>query len=372
MHIRFVAPRIHPNQHRIIEILEAEGVQVSYDVSKRSSSDFARYERFWPNCRISNSLVRRYSDTGDKSRSFPGLLAYRSYLKADTPDLLVIRNPTRVFSIIATIAGMCCRTKILFHSHTDLSSWPKSKRILVSYFMRMFKFAWMTQIYNIYESNSESSRFYHIPMVPRLREGCVDDSQAPPKRNHLTVLMVGKWRLVRKRHEWLLSAMADLNQQYDLRVVFVGERNKEGAPERKNKLRAEARRLNILDSVEFKENLSADQMKGLYLTADLFVLPASDEPAGVSVLEALACGVPVICSSTCGLKSYVRHGSNGFIFESSDYNDFVNCVREALTQLRSGADMSQNALNAHRAHFSDEVFLKRFRHLLAAAWGLRL
>jgi len=57
----------------------------------------------------------------------------------------------------------------------------------------------------------------------------------------------------------------------------------------------------------------------LYGSADVFVHAPRKEPYGVSVAEALACGIPVIASSTVGAGGdLIVHGHNGFVYEHGD------------------------------------------------------
>lgn len=88
-------------------------------------------------------------------------------------------------------------------------------------------------------------------------------------------------------------------------------------------LRAEV--LQMLHGMEDKVYLPGyvpySRLPELYAVADIFVHPAPREPWGVSVNEALACGVPVLLSSGVGAgKDLVETGRNGWIFPVGDCN----------------------------------------------------
>ena len=69
----------------------------------------------------------------------------------------------------------------------------------------------------------------------------------------------------------------------------------------------------------------------LYSIADVFVHAPRIEPYGVSVAEALACGIPVIASSTVGSGSdLIVHGHNGFIYELGDSQQLARYLLRAL------------------------------------------
>src|SRR6185295_16395131 len=72
-------------------------------------------------------------------------------------------------------------------------------------------------------------------------------------------------------------------------------------------------------------------LPALYGAADLFVHPAREERWGVSVAEALACGLPVVASSRVGAAyDLVRPGENGFTYEAGDGDGLAQRIEAAL------------------------------------------
>lgn len=69
---------------------------------------------------------------------------------------------------------------------------------------------------------------------------------------------------------------------------------------------------------ELLGKLPHDQLPALYRWADALVLPSRFDSFGLVVLEALACGLPVIVSDRVGAKDFVEHGVNGLILPSGD------------------------------------------------------
>jgi UDP-glucose:(heptosyl)LPS alpha-1,3-glucosyltransferase len=65
--------------------------------------------------------------------------------------------------------------------------------------------------------------------------------------------------------------------------------------------------------------------------ADAFVLPTRYDPMPNAALEAMACGLPIITSTTCGMAARVSAGENGFICDALD----VEQLAKHLDQLAS-------------------------------------
>ena len=100
----------------------------------------------------------------------------------------------------------------------------------------------------------------------------------------------------------LLDAFAAMHAgQPDLRVLLVG-----GGPQDAN-LKAQAQRLGVADKVVFTGRLDRDQMAALYRDADLTLNPSRVDNMPVSVLEAMACGVPVVTTDVGGIPFLVSH-----------------------------------------------------------------
>src|SRR5690606_33167663 len=86
--------------------------------------------------------------------------------------------------------------------------------------------------------------------------------------------------------------------------------------------------LGLESRVTLLNNIAYSEMPELYAASDLFVLPASDEPAGIVVLEAISQGVPAICSDSCGNQWYIQEGVTGSVFRSGSQQDLERAVRE--------------------------------------------
>ena len=61
--------------------------------------------------------------------------------------------------------------------------------------------------------------------------------------------------------------------------------------------------------------------------ADVLVQPSHFEALGLSAIEALACGVPVVASATGGLLEFIVDDRNGLLFPPQDSNALADCLR---------------------------------------------
>jgi len=113
----------------------------------------------------------------------------------------------------------------------------------------------------------------------------------------------------RKGVPQLIEALARCTDRHS-RLVIVGEDRHAAAYQR------QAGRLGLGSRVIF-----AGPQKDVlpyYGMADAFVLPTRYDPMPNAALEALACGLPTITSTTCGIAARIRSGENGFVDDALD------------------------------------------------------
>lgn len=123
--------------------------------------------------------------------------------------------------------------------------------------------------------------------------------------------------------EYFIRAAAELHRQYpDVGFVIVGDGPLRGQLEiLANELELEGR----LIFTGYRRDVPAilDRMH-------IFVQPSLSEGQGITVLEAMASGCPVIASATGGLKELIRHGENGLLTEPGDAGQLADAVRSLL------------------------------------------
>ena len=74
----------------------------------------------------------------------------------------------------------------------------------------------------------------------------------------------------------------------------------------------------VADRVTFVGSRSRDELKYYYSAADVFVTTPWYEPFGITPLEAMACGTPVVGSNVGGIKFTVRDGETGYLVPAKD------------------------------------------------------
>src|SRR5204862_7190074 len=81
----------------------------------------------------------------------------------------------------------------------------------------------------------------------------------------------------------------------------------------------------------FTGYLTGSDLAAAYASADVFVFPSTTDTFGNVILEAQACGLPVVVSASGGPKELVEDKANGLITKSHDVEDFTRAIRALVT-----------------------------------------
>jgi len=173
---------------------------------------------------------------------------------------------------------------------------------------------------------------------------------AAPRKESFTVGIVGRITPI-KGHPVLLKAMARVTRLFpQARLVIVGQSPR---PRYMEELAMLARRLGIQEQVEFLG--TRYDVAELLKKVDLLVAPAVGEEAfGRVIIEAGACGVPVIASRIGGIVDILEHGKDGLLVPAGD----VVALAEAIAEIIRDPEASGRMAIALRAKvegtFSDK------------------
>jgi glycosyltransferase involved in cell wall biosynthesis len=156
----------------------------------------------------------------------------------------------------------------------------------------------------------------------------------------------------RKGHHFLLEAAAPLIESgLPIRLVFIGDGEETDA------LKGQARDLGIYDRVAWA-GLRPDAARMSHVF-DLFALPSTVETMPLSILEAMACGCPVLSTIVYGIPDIVTDGETGVLVPPAD----VPRLREALSVLVGDVEMRRKMGRASReryeAEFTAELMAER-------------
>lgn len=180
------------------------------------------------------------------------------------------------------------------------------------------------------------------------------------RRGHpCTIVGLGNLRR-EKNFALLLTAFSRADLPADSRLVIGG-----AGPEA-SRLARLADALGIANRVTFPGRLTRDQVVELLLSADIFAHPSDSETFGVVLIEALACGVPVLATSSGGARDIVSADA-GMLTPVGDVGRFAVALGELYRRREHFDSMALRASCLSR--FGPKAFVQRMLPIYEQAVG---
>jgi glycosyltransferase involved in cell wall biosynthesis len=228
-----------------------------------------------------------------------------------------LREKTRDSRFIACISHYCRSQMMLF---TDQADWPRLRIVHCGVDPELFRFT---------------------PVRPRARRLLYTGRLAAEKG--LPVLFES------------LALLRDKDIDYELTLVGDG-------PDRAA-LEMLANRLGIADRLRFAGFADQNGVRDLLMASDIFILPSFAEGVPVSLMEAMACGVPVIATNVGGVTELVEPEKTGLVVPPAS----VDALAEAIARYLSDPDLrrlvAENGRRKVEADFNLDTEVDRLASL---------
>lgn len=186
--------------------------------------------------------------------------------------------------------------------------------------------------------------------------GIVLDEYTPVEhrnREEITVGVVG--RLSEQKNHAMVLDVAERLQNRDIQFVIVGDGELYDALQ----IEIDERNLQNVTLHGFAEDIPS-----FLAELDIYFQPSRWEGLCITVLEAMAAGLPVIGSNVGGIGRNVEEGKSGYLFDPDNVEGFVS----AINNLRSDSDLRQQLGNRGREivseSFTQEVLVREFKNAI--------
>ena len=202
-------------------------------------------------------------------------------------------------------------------------------RNLVSHLKRLDRFVVLTE-----EDKASWIELNNVIVIPDPLAFTIDEvSPLTNKR----VIAVGRY-VYQKGFDLLLQAWAKMeNQHSDWELVVYGMGDRDPYEQIIDDLRIDRSRCHLYGSTP--------DIKKEYLNSSLFVFSSRFEGFGMVLIEAMACGLPVVSfDCPCGPKDIVRHDEDGLLAPSGDIDSLAGALHKLMSDDDLRKDMASKAI----------------------------
>ena len=213
-------------------------------------------------------------------------------------------------------------------------------RSLVSHLKQLDKFIVLTE-----EDKASWTELSNMEVIPDpLAFDVAEVSPLKAKR----VIAVGRY-VYQKGFDLLLQAWAKIEKQFpDWELAIYGMGDRSPYDNLAKQLGVDMNRCHL--------NGSTQNIRKEYLESSLFVFSSRFEGFGMVLIEAMACGLPVVSfDCPCGPKDIVSHDEDGLLVPSGDIDKLANAMIQLMDSYELRHQMAKNAICSVRRFQIDEI-----------------
>jgi len=168
-------------------------------------------------------------------------------------------------------------------------------------------------------------------------------------------------RLVKKNNlAVLIQAVKLLISQYKLPITLVVA----GGGRLETALKRLTKKLNLEHQVIFLGQLPPGELIAYYQTADIFTRPSLSEGQGISFLEAMACGLPVVATPVGGIVDFLIDGQTGLFCHPNEPDNLAEKIKLILTDQALTERLTFKALAMVKIKYNWRALSQRLGRLL--------
>jgi glycosyltransferase involved in cell wall biosynthesis len=156
----------------------------------------------------------------------------------------------------------------------------------------------------------------------------------------------------------LIDAMSKIvKHNPDIRVLIVGH------DQQRDQIIERASQHNLTNNIIFTGKLAPQEAHELYSIMDIIAIPSLYEGFGLTAVEAMAVGLPVVASCIGGLKEIVKDKITGFLVEPQNTNQLAGAIVKILEDPEYAAKLGEAGRQRAEEMFSFEVYARTITKL---------
>lgn len=271
-------------------------------------------------------------------------------------DLIVCQEP--VGGVLGRIVGHVTKTKVVYTAHGFhfFSGAPK-KNWLLYYPVEKFLSRWTDILLTSNQEDYKRAQKFHCKIVDKingigidLEQFNVPDFNADDEKKKLglpeeaKIVFNAAELIPRKNHETALKAFAQIKDNNLFFVIC-------GVGELENKLKSMTKKLQIEERVFFL-GFRKDWARVCKIS-DVFLFTSFQEGLSVSLLGAMAAGLPVVCSDIRGNRDVIEEEKGGYLVAPDDIDGFAEALYKVIYDKNNKMGLfNQNIVKKYDVPFS--------------------
>lgn len=325
----------------------------NYSVKVFPTKDLGDIIYFWKKQR--NNFLLRYTKE------------LKRYIIKNKPDIVM----TNLIYLPSTLqlSNWCKELKIKFIIQSEIKFLPKSfsEKILFYIFSLFYIKKMLNNAIHIIPWVEDSKFFLqkkyklsskNFTVIPPGVDSQKFKKISSIKKSKKYKILVISRLIPYKRNKDIINAVKILQtKEINFEVNFLGKGSLE------KELKDLVKQKNLEKKVNFLGHIPQEEVSKMINRHDVLVLSSYNEAIGICVVEAMACGLPIIISDTCGAKVYIKQNKNGLIYPTGDVEKLSKALIK-LSNKKTSKEMGNLSLELVKKEFEIKKIAKKFSETL--------
>jgi phosphatidylinositol alpha-1,6-mannosyltransferase len=163
-----------------------------------------------------------------------------------------------------------------------------------------------------------------------------------------------------KGHDQVIQVVSKIKRKFPgIKYILSGQYD----PEEEIRIRQLITKYKVEKEVILTGFIEESELADYFLLGDLFVLPSKKEGFGIVFIEALACGLPVICGNADGSNDAIYHGELGKAIDADAPSELEDAITEYLTTPLT-TERRKYLQKRCLYHFNETDYMNRLQELI--------
>lgn len=172
-----------------------------------------------------------------------------------------------------------------------------------------------------------------------------------------------------RRLQDAIEAVAELrNRGVKVKLLIAG--TEDAFPEYAGSLKHQVEMLGLEREVRFSGKVADREIRDFYCAGDAFLFPNEHQTWGLAVLEAMACGCPVLVSSGAAVNEAILDNENGVIFPARNPAALADRIASLINDPLLRARLAENGMQVARTRFSWKHYAQQVAAVFKQSAGL--
>lgn len=177
------------------------------------------------------------------------------------------------------------------------------------------------------------------------------------KESDFVLLWLGIFMPHRRLQDAIEAASRLKSQGFPVRLLLAG--SDRSFPEYFNFLKGLVDKLSLTEEVTFAGKVADEEIQDFYCACDAFLFPNENQTWGLAVMEAMACGCPVLVSRGAAVHEVLTNNENAFLFPPRNPEALAEKIQFVATQPALRAKVAQQGMELVRTKYNWEQFARQ-------------